>query len=413
MLVYVLNKDGKPLMPTSRCSKVAYLLNHNLAKVIRRTPFTIQLMYESKEYVQPIALGVDAGSKTIGLSATTNERALFEAEVKLRTDIVDNLSTRRETRCARRNRNLRYRKPRFNNRVSSKKPGWLAPSVRQKLDCHLAVIDKIHKILPITKLIVETAQFDIQKIKNPSIQGVEYQQGEQLDFWNVREYILFRDGYMCRSCKGKSKDNILNVHHIQSRKIGGDAPNNLITLCETCHKKYHRGEIELNAKRGKSYRDAAFMGILRPYLLNELRSKYSNVSNTYGYITKNARIHNNLDKHHYIDARCISGNPSAINDTGVYKLVKNRKHNRQIHKFTINKGGKRKLNQSPFEVFGFRLFDKVKYKGKMCFINGRRLSGKFAIKDIDSNTIKDGVDHKKLKHIETAKSYKIDLVKAV
>jgi N6-L-threonylcarbamoyladenine synthase len=155
------------------------------------------------------------------------------------------------------------------------------------------------------------------------------------------------------------------------------------------------------------------MGILRPYLLNKLRSKYSNVFNTYGYITKNVRINNNLEKHHYIDARCISGNPSAINDTGIYKLVKNRKHNRQIHKFTINKGGNRKLNQSPFEVFGFRLFDKVRFKGKTCFINGRRLSGRFTIKDIDSNMIKDGISYKKLKRLELCKSYKMDLIKIV
>lgn len=87
---------------------------------------------------------------------------------------------------------------------------------------------------------VETASFDIQKIKNPDIQGAEYQQGDQLGFWNVREYVLFRDGHTCQCCKGKSKDKILNVHHIESRKTGGNAPNNLITLCETCHTGYQQ-----------------------------------------------------------------------------------------------------------------------------------------------------------------------------
>src|SRR6266699_2908506 len=61
-----------------------------------------------------------------------------------------------------------------------------------------------------------------------------YQQGPQLGFWNVREYVLFRDGHTCKWCLGKSGDKIFNVHHIESRKTGGDSPDNLITLCETC-----------------------------------------------------------------------------------------------------------------------------------------------------------------------------------
>ena len=95
---------------------------------------------------------------------------------------------------------------------------------------------------------MEVASFDIQKIKNPEITGGEYQQGEQLNFWNVREYVLFRDNHTCQYCHGKSGDKVLNVHHLESRKTGGDAPNNLITLCETCHKKYHEGKIQLKQK---------------------------------------------------------------------------------------------------------------------------------------------------------------------
>ena len=405
MLVYVLNKDGKPLMPTSRHNKVAYLLKHNLAKVVKRTPFTIQLSYDSKGYIQPIALGIDAGSKFIGVSATTEKKVLFEAEVKLRTDIVENLSTRREVRRARRNRKTRYGKPRFDNRVSKQK---LAPSIRQKIQTHFSVIALIHRILPITKIVVETAQFDIQKIKNPEISSIEYQQGEQLGFWNVREYVLARDNHTCQHCKGKNL--ILNVHHIESRKVGGDSPNNLITLCEDCHKKYHRGEIKLKIKRGASFKDSAFMSIMRPFLLKELKLKYPRVQNTYGYLTKHTRIQNSLPKEHYVDARCISGNPLA-EPISLYRLIKNRKHNRQIHKFTVLKGGIRKLNQSPFEVFGFRLNDKVLYKGKICFITGRRLSGSFALKDIDGVSVTNGVTYRKLRLLEKVNSFKMDLIK--
>lgn len=222
------------------------LINYQLLTIVCRIPFTIQLDYDTTDYTQPVSLGVDAGSKHIGISATTSEKEMYAADVELRNDIVDKLSTRREQRRTRRSR-LRYRKARFNNRVSSKRKGWLAPSVENKIQTHLTVVEKIHKFLPITNIVVETTSFDIQKINNPSISGSEYQQGEQLDFFNVREYVLFRDNHTCQHCKGKSKDKVLNVHHIESRKTGSDSPNNLITLCETCHKAYHRGEFKYKA----------------------------------------------------------------------------------------------------------------------------------------------------------------------
>lgn len=309
-MVYVINKQGQALMPTERFGKVRRLLKNGLAHVVCRIPFIIQLDYDTTNFVQSISLGVDAGSKHIGISATTSEKELYAADVELRNDIVDKLSTRREQRRTRRNR-LRYRKPRFNNRVSSKYKGWLAPSIENKIQTHLNVVEKIHKLLPISNIVIETASFDIQKIKNPSLSNSDYQQGEQFNFWNVREYVLHRDNHTCQHCKGKNKDNILNVHHLESRKIGGDSPNNLITLCETCHKLYHKGEIELKQKRGISFRDAAFMGIMRWSFYKRLKNLYPNVSMTFGYITKNVRITNELQKEHYIDARCISGNPLA------------------------------------------------------------------------------------------------------
>ena len=406
-MVYVLNKDGHPIMPTSNHAKVRILLKTGKAKVIRRCPFTIQLQYSSTNYTQKISLGIDAGSKHIGVSATTESKVLYEADVELRNDIVNLLSTRRQNRRARRNRKTRYRKPRFTNRVSTKKNGWLAPSVRQKVDTHLTVVAKVHKILPISKIIVETASFDIQKIKDPTISGTEYQQGEQLDFWNVREYVLFRDGHVCQCCKGRSKDKILNVHHIESRKMGGDAPNNLITLCETCHTGYHKGTVKLpkTIHRGMSFRDAGFMGIMRWAFYNRLKEMYPNVSLTYGYITKNTRIKNGLPKEHYIDARCISGNPSAVSDGTYYYQKKVRCHNRKIHKNTILKGDIRKRNQAPYFVKGFRLFDKVLYKGQECFIFGRRSTGRMDLRLLDGTHINASVGYKNIRLIDSRKNY--------
>ena len=407
-MVYVLSINLKPLMPCTE-AKARHLLKEDKASVIRREPFVIQLKFECENQTQPVTLGVDAGAKHIGLSASTAKRELYSAEVILRTDITDLLSTRRELRRSRRNRKTRYRQSRFLNRVKTKKQGWLAPTIVNRINTHLKVVDNVCRILPVVKIIVETASFDTQKLKNPNISGVEYQQGEQLNFWNVREYVLFRDNHTCQHCHGKSKDNILNVHHLESRKTGGDAPNNLITLCETCHKAYHAGKIKLKQTRGQSFKAETFMGITRWFIFNKLKEIYPfEVKNTFGYLTKNTRIKAGLPKEHYVDAFCIAGNMQAERLNYYWYQKQVRKHNRQIHKLTINKGGSRKRNQSPFEVFGFRLFDKVKCKGEVGFIFGRRASGSFDIRKLDGTKISAGISYKKLVLISKRKTHLIE-----
>ena len=403
-MVYVLNKNGEPLMPTTRDGRVRRLLRKGLAVVVDYRPFTIQLAYDTPNGVQGVSLGVDAGTKHVGLSATAKKKVLFEAELLLRSGIVEKLSTRREFRRTRRNRKTRYRKYRFLNRT--KKPGWLAPSVRQKVDSHIHWISRICKFLPIKKITVETAQFDTQLLKAqeqglPSPQGTDYQKGEQLGFSNVREYVLFRDGHKCQCCKDKSKDTKLHVHHIESRKTGGDAPNNLITLCSECHAKYHRGEIELpkTARRGTSLRDATHMGIMRKALFNRLKEEIGAeipCYETYGYITKSTRTRNGLPKAHAIDVRCISGNPCACSDGKCVIIRKLRANNRQLHRATIMPGGKRRNNQAPREVRGFRLMDSVEYAYRDCFLSGRRMSGSFSVADIAGKVLADSVSYKKL-----------------
>ena len=403
-MVYILDIDNNPLMPTERHGHVRRLLRDGRACVVKRTPFTIKLNYQTTPYVQEVSLGIDAGTRHIGVSATTKSKELFSSEVMLRSDIVDLLSTRREQRKTRRNR-LRHRKARFDNRI--KKDGWLAPSIQNRVDAHLKVIRNVHRILPIAKTTIEVAQFDAQLIKNPHIEGVDYQRGEQMGFWNVREYVLARDGHKCQHCHGKSNDPILNVHHLESRKTGGNAPNNLITLCETCHKEYHRGKFELKIKRGTSLRDAAVMNIMRWAVYDEAKQEFENVHLTYGYITKNTRIQNGIAKTHVADARCISGNPAASPLPFYYLQKQIRRHNRQIHKANILKGGKKRAKQSPYMVKGFRLFDKVKYNGIECFVYGRRASGSFDIRKMNGTKVHAGVSFKKLKFLEVRKNFLI------
>lgn len=396
-------------MPTERHGKVRRLLRDGKAVVVRREPFTIRLLHDTTEFTQPITLGVDAGTGHVGLSATTDKKELFSAEATLRRDIQNLLATRRESRRSRRQRKTRYRAPRFDNRRRAE--GWLAPSVRQAVQSHLALIRKVHSILPVTETVIEVAQFDTQLLKNPDIQGEQYQQGEQLGFWNVREYVLFRDGHTCQHCHGKSGDKVLNVHHIESRQTGGDAPNNLITLCETCHKSYHRGALQLKVRRGASLRDAALMSIMRWKVYNRAKEEFGNVRMTHGYITKNTRIQCGLEKSHAVDARCISGNPAATPSDTLWLMRQRRRHNRQIFKSNTLKGGIRKRNQAPYLVKGFRLFDKVLYDGLECFIFGRRTSGSFCMRKFDGTKVNAGISYKKLKFKNISNSFIVSQLK--
>ena len=411
--VFVLNMRGQVLMPCSP-PKARKLLRAGKAVPVRRTPFVIQLTVPTGETKQPITLGVDAGYKHVGLSATTAKEELLASEVELRQDVTGLLSNRLALRRARRNRKTRYRAPRFDNRVRSKHKGWLAPSVENRIQAHISRIEAVCRVLPITKIVIETASFDIQKIKNPEVEGTDYQQGEQLGFWNVREYVLFRDGHVCQACKGRSKDLILNVHHIESRKTGDDAPGNLITLCEACHKAYHAGKLkQFSPRRGASFRAETFMGIMRWTVLNRLRERHPElpVTNTYGYLTKHKRIVAGLPKTHCADAFCIAGVLDAKR-RGEYLFQKQtRRHNRQIHKLTILKGGVRKRHQAPYLVHGFRLFDKVLCKGEVGFIFGRRSSGAFDVRRLNGTKISAGISYKKLSLLEKRKTFLTELRK--
>lgn len=409
-MVYVLNKEGKAIMPTERHGKVRKLLRDGKAHVVKLMPFTIQLNYESKSYTQEVNLGIDAGSVHIGVSATTEKKELFAAEVVLRNDIVKKIANKLELRRSRRYRKTRYRKARFLNR--KKCIDWLAPSICNKVDSHLKIIRLVYSILPISKTAIEVAQFDIQKIKNPNIQGVEYRQGEQMNSWNVREYILTRDNHTCQHCKGNSGDKILNVHHIESRKIGNNAPNNLITLCNTCHSAYHRGEFNLNLKRGIILRDAAVMNIMRWAIYKRAKEEFKNVYLTYGYITKYTRIKNNIKKSHCADAFCIAYNIRAIPLPYLYVIKMLRRHTRSLHTVTFRKKGIRRRATTTHWIGKTRLqkYDTVRWKSINCFIFGST-HNRPILRDIYGNLVlnKQYVNSRELQFISRNKNYLITI----
>ena len=389
MKVFVLSKEGRPLMPTTPC-RARHLVKAGEAVVTKASPFTIRMSIETTTEVEPVTLGVDAGSKHVGLSASTEAEELFSAEVTLRDDIPRLMTARRQSRRTRRSR-LRYRPARFDNRKRPK--GWLTPTMETKVRAHENVIDKVCSILPVSKIVIETASFDIQKIKDEDIEGRLYQEGEQLGYENVKAYVKARDGFECWNCGSREH---LEVHHIIQRKDGGsDRPVNLITLCHECHARHHDGSrpLDIPAPENKGFRNATEMSTMRWFVLDRVRKAHPDipVEETYGHVTNWDRNHMGLEKSHANDAFCIAGNLHASRCGDVYDIQRIRSHNRQVMKLNITKGGKLKRNQAPGMVMGIARFDVVRHEdGRQMVVTARKVRGLFSLKPIDgSKTLTD------------------------
>lgn len=383
-MVYVVNFDGAPLMP---CSPVIarLLLKQGKAKCIKRNPFTIKLLYEATDYTQELTLGIDTGSSKIG-SAVVNDKkeVVYISEVEIRNDISDKMTQRAKYRRNRRNRKTRYRKPRWLNRKNSIKKDRFSPTITSKLNSHMKEINFIKSILPITKIIIETATFDPHALKNPSVLKNKwlYQKGINYGFANTKAYVLDRDKYTCQNCKGKSKDKRLEVHHIVFKKDGGsDEQENLITLCKACHDSLHKGDIVLNGGKVKGQlKHATQMNSIRIQLLKLLPQ----AEETFGFITKEHRQVMGLPKKHYVDAVAIASQGEDVEfkvDTVLFKKCV------PDGDYQQTKGVRSQQTIPTGKIQGFRKFDKVRYLGREYFIKGRMSSGYAILMDIEGNKI--------------------------
>ena len=385
MLVYVLKQNGQPFMPTSRFGKVRRLLKEGKAKVVRREPFTIRLLYESEtDVVQECYCGVDTGSKHIGVAVVSDDKVLYQSQTELRDDIKQKMDNRRMYRHNRRSRKTRYRKQRFLNRRNSIREDRLPPSVRHKVQAHIDEIEFCKKILPISDLILEVSQFDTALMKNPSLMNEKirhwgYQQGFNYGYSSRREAVLHRDNYTCQCC-GK-KNCRLEVHHIKFKSNGGtDDEENLITLCKECHDRVHAGTVVLDKKPKKMrLKHATHMSIIRSWLLKI----YPDAIETFGFVTSENRNHLNLSKDHYIDACVIASGGLEFKplDVVFYK----RRMSKGNYRLTRKSFGKEIICKG--KILGFKSFDKVEYFGVECFIGSRRNSGIATLVDIFRNTL--------------------------
>lgn len=372
--VYVLNMNGKPLMPCEPAI-ARLLLKQKKAKVVKRSPFTIQLKYDTTEYIQEINLGIDSGYKNIGFSVISEKEELISGEVLLENNMSKRLQDRAMYRRNRRNR-LWYREPRFLNRVFSKKKGWLPPSIERRFNTHLRIIEQIKSILPISKVIVEVAKFDIQKLENSDIEGAEYQQGDMYQYRNRISYLIAREKGRCQYCgKEYKKGDGWRLHHIWGKSK--DRSKDWALVHESCHKKLHAKNEEhiLQKQKSKSYKESTFMSIIKKRFIKMF-------DYTYGNITFQNRCDLNLEKSHVNDAFVIAGGTNQERCTQ-FLVKQKRKNNRCLQ--LNRKGFKPSIRKQRYLL---QPKDLVKIKNKVYEVAGVHSYGsQVKLKDSAGNII--------------------------
>lgn len=329
--IYAVDTNGKPVMPTSRLGMVRRWLKSGQAIWYGNSRKTIQFVRPITTYVQEMTLGVDAGFH-LGMSVVGNQREYYASE-SIRKSEKDKLTKRREIRRMRRNR-LRHRKPRFDNR--RRKPGWLAPSVRHRLDFTIKEIKRLYDFLPISRLVIEVSPFDNQKLLNPNIKPWEYGQGKMRGFKTIKDYLLSRDN--CRDAlDGKQyPPSQLRVHHLIQRKDGGtNQPDNLVLISDVNHNQANHvngtlAKLVENRQKTIDFRGAYFMSLLA----TRLDDYFDEYTTTQGYITANLRRLYGIEKSHLNDAFVIAGETDCFLRTdNVYLRTKLANNNRVLQRF--------------------------------------------------------------------------------
>lgn len=315
MKVIVLDANKKPLAPTTP-RRADMLLDRKKAAVFKMFPFTIILKHEVENVTPVFVIKLDPGSKKTGIVVLNQQTGeiVFACELEHRGQQVKaNLESRRSLRSGRRSRKTRYRKPRFLNRT--RPAGWLPPSLESRLSNTTTWVKRLSRVYPVAGIAVEDVKFDTQLLENADISGIEYQQGT-LAGYEIREFILTRDGHKCVYC-GKRDVPLQLDHIIPKSRNGHNRASNLCAACEHCNQKKNNrtaaefGYPDLQKQIAKGLRDAAAVNASRKELVKRLRAFGLPVETGSGGLTKFNRTTRGLPKTHWLDAANVGTSTPA------------------------------------------------------------------------------------------------------
>jgi hypothetical protein len=365
--VYVLSMGNQPLMPCS-VTKARHLLEARKAKIVRHQPFCIQLLFECENKVQELVLGVDPGYEYVGFSVITKNEELISGELVLENGMSKRLLEKVMYRKGRRNK-LWYRQPRFLNR--KKKFGLNPPSVERRIETHITLVKKICELVPVSKVNFEVANFDIQRINNPNVEGEGYQQGSLYGYENTKAFVLNREHGKCQLCGNGYDETGWHLHHIIPKSKGGtDKPNNQALLHKKCHEKLHKQKLFKKLNAEKQFKAEIFMLIAKEKIMQGIKKMIPNVGITFGYETKIKRNELKIEKTHNNDAFVIAGGTNQ--ERSMVLHANQKKHNNRCLQLN-RKGYKPSIRKIKSTIQPRDLFwvDGIKYICKGMFGYGK------------------------------------------
>jgi 5-methylcytosine-specific restriction endonuclease McrA len=307
----VLDANKKPLDPCHP-ARARQLLKSGKATIYRYYPFTIILKERLVEnsITHPHRVKIDPGAKVTGLALVRDDipKVVWAAELKHRGEtICQRMLERASLRRSRRSRKTRYRKPRFLNR--RKPEGWLPPSLESRVVNVITWVKRLIRWCPVSAISLELVKFDTQKLQNPEISGIEYQQGTLFGY-EVREYLLEKWGRKCAYC---GRENVpLEIEHIIPKSRGGtNRVSNLTLACHECNQRKGNmtaaefGYPHIQAQAGQSLKDAAAVNSTRWAIFKQIKELNLPVEMSTGGVTKYNRTRLGLPKTHWVDAACV------------------------------------------------------------------------------------------------------------
>ncbi|WP_440064200.1 RNA-guided endonuclease IscB [Streptosporangium sp. OZ121] len=423
--MFVLDRHGHPLDPCHP-ARARRLLAAGRAVAVRHTPFVIRLEDRSvaDSTVMGLQVGIDPGSKHTGLAVFTGYNGSRAGRYAIQLDhrgalIRDRLASRAALRRGRRSRNLRYRSPRFLNRTKAQ--GWLAPSLRHRVDTTMSWMVRLTRWAPVAAVHVERVSFDTHALSaGKPLEGVEYRQGT-LAGYEVREYLLATWGRTCAYCGASGIP--LNLDHIYPRSRGGsDRISNLTLACVRCNQAKNATSVEEFLKGRPAMlarilrqakaplRDAAAVNATRWALWRALETIGLPVHTASGGRTKWNRSRTGAPKSHTLDALHV-GDLESVTAWPSTVLVVTATGRGAYARTTLDRYGFPRLVRPRIKLHhGFQTGDLVRANvpaGKKAGVHAGRVlvrsSGSFDITTRHGRVT--GINHRYVRHLQRADGY--------
>jgi len=389
--VFVKDAAGTPLAPCTP-ARARQILREGKAEVVERCPFEIRLSrVVANSAVAPVDVKLDTGSSQVGFALLDETgRVYLMGELSLRTDIKKRMDWRRERRRSRRSRKTRYRVKRFDNRRRRK--GWLPPSLRSRVEATARLAARLACLLPVRRIVAETATFDVHRLVNPDVKGEAYQRGP-LYRTDLRKWLFEKSGGVCTYCSGPLGAGWQADHIVPRSRGGSDRPFNRTAACRECNlakanmtaEKF--GHPEVVPAHGLNLAPPTIMNSIRQALVAAL-SRIAPVVETDGALTSFNRRWVGMAKSHANDAVCALDLPDRLVMPDMEMVVVARP--RGTRRLVNGLRGERAI-RLPREVMGFRQWDAVRWNGRLCYVKARRRTGWFKLSDLERNIVKDAV----------------------